>query len=82
VNPGARKPPSSVASEWYVGWGGILLMVDERPDMIKVLLDISVLVGQSLVMNGHLNWKASERKDRPHTSDHGINGSQRGYIWW
>jgi hypothetical protein len=49
--------------------GGILLMVDERPDMINVLLDISVLVGQSLlVMNGHLNWKASERKDRPHTS--------------
>jgi hypothetical protein len=49
--------------------GGILLMVDERPDMIKVLLDISVLVGQSLlVMNGHLNWKASERKDRPCTS--------------
>jgi len=32
MNLGVRKGPSSVALERYVGGGGILMMVDERPD--------------------------------------------------
>jgi 26S proteasome regulatory subunit N2 len=58
-NPGARKAPSGVASERYAGGGGILLMVDERPDTEAEFISFEPpVVEPAPTENGHAQPQA------------------------
>lgn len=59
--------PSGLVSERYAGGGGILILVDERPDEEAEIIDLSPstpvtgTANGSAVPNGHANPAASER---------------------
>lgn len=70
-NPGARKAPSGVASERYAGGGGILLMVDERPDTEAEFISFEPpVVEPAPTENGHAQPQALVHRARPSRDFH------------
>ncbi|KAG2150103.1 26S proteasome regulatory complex non-ATPase subcomplex Rpn2 Psmd1 subunit [Suillus cothurnatus] len=58
-NSGVRKVPSGIASERYAGGGGILLMVDERPDTEAEFISFDPpVVEPAPTENGHAQPQA------------------------
>ncbi|KAG2044951.1 26S proteasome regulatory complex non-ATPase subcomplex Rpn2/Psmd1 subunit [Suillus americanus] len=65
-NPGVRKAPSGVALERYAGGGGILLMVDERPDTEAEFISFEPpVVEPAPTENGHAQPQALVHSARP-----------------